>query len=105
MGVALALAAVASITVQLHLLYPVIPIAPENDQMRQFHSWRSLGAQVREFIDSNRGSEKYFLVSDKGTTVAEAVFYTRAGLVKLGSRPLPNAIFSLMLKSSRTRTP
>lgn len=83
MGAALVLAAVASITVQLHLLYPVIPIPPENDQMRQFHSWRSLGTQVRKYIDSNRGPEKYFLVSDKGTTVAEAVFYAQGGLIGL----------------------
>ena len=66
--------------VQLHLLKPFLPFPAAVDQTRQFHGWRELGEQVSRVVDQRPSDRGYFLVSDKGTTAAEAVFYSGARL-------------------------
>jgi len=71
------LAMLLNIIVHVHLITPFIPIAPNLDPTQQFHGWRALGAKINKYIDENPGKDRYFLLGDKGTTVAEAVFYTQ----------------------------
>ena len=73
-GVCLAL--LANIIVHIHLIHPIIPIPPNMDQTRQFHGWKELGTKVNATIQANPRKNGYFILSDKGTTTAEAVFYT-----------------------------
>ena len=80
-GLALGLA--AGLVVQAHLTRPFLPIPPQKDQVRQFHGWRDLGAQVRRIIEEHPSERGYILVSDKGTTAAEAVFYSGARMTGL----------------------
>ena len=69
-------AVVANIVIHLHLINPFLPIPPGADPTRQFHGWRELGAQINGFVKGQSGEKGYFLLADKGTTVAEAVFYS-----------------------------
>jgi hypothetical protein len=69
-----------SLVVQLHLLKPFLPIPATADQTRQFHGWRELGGQVSRTVALRPSDRGYFLVADKGTTAAEAVFYSGARL-------------------------
>jgi len=69
-----------SLVVQLHLLKPFLPFPAAADQTRQFHGWRELGEQVSRAVDERPSDRGFFLVSDKGTTAAEAVFYSGARL-------------------------
>ena len=73
-GVVLAL--ILSIVAHAHLIRPFIPIAPTLDPTQQFHGWKALGGRINQYVDENPGPERYFLLSDRGTTAAEAVFYT-----------------------------
>jgi 4-amino-4-deoxy-L-arabinose transferase-like glycosyltransferase len=77
-GVALGL--LLSLVVQVHLLKPFLPLPAAADQTRQFHGWRQLGGQISRIVDQRPSDRGYFLVSDKGTTAAEAVFYSGAAL-------------------------
>jgi len=80
-GLALGLA--ATLVIQAHLTRPFLPFPPQKDQVRQFHGWRELGAQVSRIIAENPSGQGYILVSDKGTTLAEAVFYSGARMTGL----------------------
>jgi len=80
-GLALGLA--ATLVIQAHLTRSFLPIPPGKDQTRQFHGWRELGGQVSRIIDERPAAHGYILVSDKGTTLAEAVFYSGARLTGL----------------------
>jgi 4-amino-4-deoxy-L-arabinose transferase-like glycosyltransferase len=71
------LAMILNIIVHVHLITPFIPIAPNLDPTQQFHGWRALGVEINKYIDNNPGKDGYFLLGDKGTTIAEAVFYTQ----------------------------
>ncbi|MBN1830465.1 MAG: glycosyltransferase family 39 protein [Deltaproteobacteria bacterium] len=73
-SVAAALAATA--VIQLHGHRPFLPLNPENDPLKQVHSWKSLGQLVAEVADAYPSDKGYFIVADKGTTAAEAVFYS-----------------------------
>jgi 4-amino-4-deoxy-L-arabinose transferase-like glycosyltransferase len=64
-----------------HLLKPMIPIPPKEDITQQFRDWRGLGKKIEEVIQANPHPDGYFIVGDKGTTVAEAVFYSGARYV------------------------
>jgi len=68
------------LVVQMHLMRPFLPFPATADQTRQFHGWRQLGEQVSLIVDQRPSDRGYFLVSDKGTTAAEAVFYSGARL-------------------------
>jgi 4-amino-4-deoxy-L-arabinose transferase-like glycosyltransferase len=70
------LALIANIVIHVHLFNPFIPIPPRMDPTRQFHGWRGLGDKINTYINENPRKDGYFLLSEKGTTVAEAVFYT-----------------------------
>jgi hypothetical protein len=80
---AIGLALVLNLLLHVHLVRPIIPYPPEKDTMRQFHGWRQLGERIDSFIKEHPHNEGYFLVSDRGTTVAEAVFYSDHQLVGL----------------------
>ena len=73
---AILLALSANILLHLHLVKPYLPVRPEKDIARRFHDWPGLGKTVADFIRERPDKDGYFLVSDTGTTVAEAVFYT-----------------------------
>lgn len=75
-GIILALA--ITLIVHVHLNRPFLPLSPSDDPMRQLHSWNELGRDVNRYIAENPHADGYFLLSDKGTTVAEAIFYTGA---------------------------
>ncbi|OPY10403.1 MAG: hypothetical protein A4E67_00570 [Syntrophaceae bacterium PtaB.Bin038] len=79
----LALGIAATLVIQAHLARPFLPIPPGKDQTRQFHGWRELGGRVSRIIDERPASQGYILVSDRGTTVAGAVFYSGARLTGL----------------------
>ena len=79
----LVLGLLAGLVIQAHLTKPFLPIPPGKDQTRQFHGWRELGGQVSRIIDERPAAHDYILVSDKGTTLAEAVFYSGARLTGL----------------------
>jgi len=80
-GLALGLA--AGLAIQAHLTRPFLPIAPQKDQVRQFHGWRELGSRVSRILAEHPAGRGYILISDKGTTAAEAVFYSGARLTGL----------------------
>jgi 4-amino-4-deoxy-L-arabinose transferase-like glycosyltransferase len=61
-----------------HLVKPIIPVPPKEDITQQFRDWRGLGKKIIEVIQAYPHKEGYFIVGDKGTTVAEAVFYSGA---------------------------
>jgi 4-amino-4-deoxy-L-arabinose transferase-like glycosyltransferase len=69
-------ALIVNIVVHVHLVYPFIPIPPNIDPTNQFHCWRDLGKRMNTYIHENPREGGYFLLADKGTTVAEAVFYS-----------------------------
>lgn len=75
-SIGIGLAALASIVIHIHMNDAFLPLPPDNDPMKQFHSWRSLGRIIEKSISKNPHPGGYFLVSDKGTTLAEAVFYS-----------------------------
>lgn len=76
MGAALGLGLVLNIVIHIHLVRPIIPIAPKKDTLRQFYGWRELGADINALIAKYPSHRGYFLISNKATTAAEAVFYT-----------------------------
>jgi len=80
-GLALGLA--AGLVIQAHLTRPFLPIPPQKDQTRQFHGWRELGAEISRIIGNHPSEHGYIIVSDKGTTAAQAVFYSGARLTGL----------------------
>ncbi|NPV03260.1 MAG: glycosyltransferase family 39 protein [Syntrophaceae bacterium] len=72
----LVLGLLAGLVVQTHLMSPFLPIPPEKDQSRQFHGWRDLGERISRIMVERPSERGYILVSDKGTTAAQAVFYS-----------------------------
>jgi len=73
-GIALAL--IANIVIHIHLIHPIMPIPPQIDPTNQFRGWKELGDSVNAYTKAHPSKEGYFLLSEKGTTLAEAVFYT-----------------------------
>jgi undecaprenyl-diphosphatase len=73
-GVGLAL--VLNLLIYVHLFIPTIPISPRYDPTKQFHGWRELGTKINSYIQQYPWQEGYFLVAERITIVAEAVFYT-----------------------------
>ena len=69
-------AMIVNIIVHIHLIHPFLPIPPNVDPTGQFHCWRDLGNEINSYVDTHPRKEGYFLLSDKGTTVAEAAFYS-----------------------------
>jgi hypothetical protein len=69
-------ALIVNIVIHIHLINPFIPLPPNLDPTAQFCGWRELGGKINAYIKDNPRKDGYFLLSEKGTTVAEAVFYT-----------------------------
>jgi hypothetical protein len=76
MWTAIALGLVMNLVVPIHRLAPIIPIAPDDDNTRQFHGWRDLGRDLDAMIADHPSQEGHFLIANRLTTVAEIVFYT-----------------------------
>ena len=75
-GAMVAIALLVNLLIRTHLLVPILPVATTMDPLKGFHSWSKLGEIIDSYIANNPHPEGYFLVSDSGTRVAEAVFYT-----------------------------
>ena len=73
---AIGLALVANVVLHAHLIRPFLPVPPRIDTTQQFHGWRELGQTVNRYIQENPHPSGYFLLADRGTTVAGALFYT-----------------------------
>jgi hypothetical protein len=80
MAAAVGLALALNVAVHLHLLRPVLSVPVKADTLKQFHGWEELGRTINEQIDANPSERGYFLVAERITTLAEAVYYTRRGL-------------------------
>jgi hypothetical protein len=76
-GSGIVLALLINIIVHIHFLTPFLPISPRLDPLQQFHGWRALGLRINKYIEENPFKDGYFILGDKGTIVAEAVFYTQ----------------------------
>lgn len=75
--IALGFAFVINILVCIHLVRPFLPLTYKQDNTKQFHGWRELGATLQGHIDNNPCEQGYFLSANYGiTTIAPAVFYT-----------------------------
>ena len=74
--VAVGLALLANVAIHVHLFKPYLPISPKIDTTQQFHGWRQLGQTINRTIQENPHPSGYFLLADRGTTVAGALFYT-----------------------------
>lgn len=75
-GITVAIALLVNLLVRVHLLVPILPLPPHKDPLKGFHSWSKLGETINAHIANSPHPAGYFLVSDSGTRVAEAVFYT-----------------------------
>jgi hypothetical protein len=76
MKAAIALGVLMNLVLHIHLINPIIPIAPADDNTRQFHGWRDLGRHLNAIVDNHPSDSGYFLIANRMTTVAEIVFYT-----------------------------
>ncbi len=86
--VAVVIAVMLNLLIHVHLFKPIIPLPPKMDITRQFHGWKELGKKINIIIKKHPHPEGYFLVSNRGTTVAEAVFYSNNKYIGLDfSRP------------------
>jgi 4-amino-4-deoxy-L-arabinose transferase-like glycosyltransferase len=81
-GAGLALTLAVSVLIRVHMLHPVLPLPPKDDPLKEFASWPRIGEAVRAAMDRNarrtdpgRARQTWFLISDRGTRLAEAVFY------------------------------
>lgn len=74
--IAAGLALMANVLIHAHLISPFLPVSPQIDTTQQFHGWRALGNAVNQRIQENPHPPGYFLLADRGTTVAGALFYT-----------------------------
>lgn len=86
--VAASLALLANVLIHAHLVSPFLPVSPQIDTTQQFHGWRALGQTVNRQIQDNPHPTGYFLLADRGTTVAGALFYTGKSYIGIDfSRP------------------
>ncbi|MDI6727164.1 MAG: glycosyltransferase family 39 protein, partial [Smithellaceae bacterium] len=74
---ALGLALLVSSLVHLHILSPFLPLAPKIDPIHQFYGWSGLGKEIDRGVAEKPHPAGLFLMADRGTTLAEALFYSR----------------------------
>ncbi len=74
---ALGLGVVINAVVYVHLIRPVIPLPPNRDVTNQVHGWRDLGEQIDSLVEKHPHGNGYFLAAERGTALAEAVFYSK----------------------------
>lgn len=65
-----------NLLVRTHLAHPWWPLPPAQDRLREFAGWPALGQQVQAAIQSRPAAPGWFLMGDKGTALAETLFYT-----------------------------
>jgi 4-amino-4-deoxy-L-arabinose transferase-like glycosyltransferase len=65
-----------NLLVRTHLAHPWLPLSPMTDRLREFASWPALGQQIQSIINDRPHPTGWFLMGDKGTVIAEALFYT-----------------------------
>ncbi|HHB11678.1 MAG TPA: glycosyltransferase family 39 protein [Chromatiales bacterium] len=77
-GTLVGLSLAVTLALRVHMLHPVLPVPPGDDPLREFASWPTIGQAVRKALTQadDRASPGRFLVSDRGTRLAEAVFYS-----------------------------
>lgn len=76
---ALALTLIIGLLVRVHLLHPFLPLDPEDDPLREFADWRPVAEAVEQawrYGGNPAALTEGFLISDRGTRLAEAAFYT-----------------------------
>jgi 4-amino-4-deoxy-L-arabinose transferase-like glycosyltransferase len=76
MNCAVGLAIVANVALHAHLFRPYLPIPPKIDTTQQFYGWRELGQEINLRIAENPHPAGYFLLAERYSTVAGALFYT-----------------------------
>jgi hypothetical protein len=59
------------------LLIPWLPIPPKHDRLQEFVGWPALGQQIKTIMDRHPHPAGWFLLGDRGTTLAEALYYTQ----------------------------
>jgi 4-amino-4-deoxy-L-arabinose transferase-like glycosyltransferase len=74
--IAVGLALVVNVAIHAHLVRPYFPIPPKSDTTQQFYGWRELGQEINRRIADNPHPAGYFLLADRHTTAAGALFYT-----------------------------
>jgi undecaprenyl-diphosphatase len=74
---ALGLGVAMNAVMHIHVIKPIIPLTPNRDLTRQIHGWRNLGEQIDSLVEKHRHGDGYFLVAERGTALAEAVFYSK----------------------------
>lgn len=74
---ALLVGVVITAVVHVHLVKPIIPLAPNDDVTKQFHGWRDLGKQIDRLIAEYPHEAGYFLIAERGPSLAEAIFYSK----------------------------
>jgi 4-amino-4-deoxy-L-arabinose transferase-like glycosyltransferase len=76
MSVAVGLALVVNMAIHIHLFRPYLPVPPKIDTTQQFHGWRELGRQINRHVAENPHPAGYFLLAERYSTAAGALFYT-----------------------------
>jgi 4-amino-4-deoxy-L-arabinose transferase-like glycosyltransferase len=76
MNVAVGFALLANVAIQAHLFRPYLPVPPKIDTTQQFYGWRELGQAINRHVGANPHQAGYFLVADRYSTAAGALFYT-----------------------------
>ena len=67
---------VLTLALRTHLLYPWLPIPPQQDRIGDMLGWPELGQRINEIIAEFPHPQGYFLASGSGTRLAEGVYYT-----------------------------
>jgi len=70
------LAFVITIVVHVHLFSPFLPVSAKTDPTSQFYGWKELGEKIKEFTEKDKTKKVAFIAGDRGTIIAQAVFYT-----------------------------
>lgn len=83
LNVAVSLALVVNMAIHIHLFRPYLPVSPQLDTTQQFYGWRELGRQINRHVAENPHPAGYFLLADRHTTAAGALFYTGKPYVAL----------------------
>ena len=70
-----------NLAARTHLLHPWLPLPLQKDRVSDFASWPTLGQQICAAIDAHPHAKGWFLLGDKGTTLAEALHYSNRNLI------------------------
>jgi len=88
------LVVIINILIHIHLIFPFLPIPAKIDPTNQFHGWRELGTVINDYVKNTANSENIrFIAGDRGTIVAEAVFYTNNNFIGIDFKQPQRYIF------------